>query len=305
LSESTTTVTSGETTLAGDSAKLKSSRSGAMRAFRELRRNPTALVGLVLLILLVLAALLADVIAPYAPTAISSREALQPPSRSHWLGTDHLGRDILSRILHGARISLRVGLISVGVGALFGGVAGLISGYYGRWIDFLIMRIAEIMLAFPRLLLALLIAFVLGPTLTNVMIAVGVAAIPEYARLIRGSVLSARENLYVDAARVVGCPDWIIMLRHVLPNVFAPLLVVATLGVAWAILAAASMSYLGMGAQPPTPEWGAMLADGRNYLRRAWWVVTFPGVAIMFTVLVINVVGDGLRDALDPRISDR
>ena len=285
-------------------AAKQNGRGGAARAMSELRRNPIALFGLALLVLLVLAAVFAGAIAPYSPTEISARDALQPPSWDHVMGTDNLGRDIFSRVLYGARISLRVGLISVGVGAVIGGLAGLISGYYRGWVDVVIMRLADVMLAFPRLLLALLISFVLGPSLTNVMIAVGVAAVPEYARLTRGSVLSARENLYVDAAHVVGCPDRIIMLRHVLPNVFAPLLVVATLGIAWAMLAAASLSFLGMGAQPPTPEWGAMLSDGRNFLRRAWWIVTFPGLAIMVTVLVINVVGDGLRDALDPRISD-
>ena len=285
-------------------AEKQRGRSGASRAAAEFRRNPFALLALALLVLLILAAVFADVVAPYSPTEISARDAIKPPSLDHLFGTDDKGRDILSRILYGARISLRVGLISVGVGAIVGGIAGLISGYYRGWVDFVIMRLAEVMLAFPRLLLALLVAFVLGPSLTNVMIAVGVAAVPEYARLIRGSVLSARENQYVEAARVVGCPDRVIMLRHVLPNVFAPLLVVATLGIAWAILAAASLSFLGMGAQPPTPEWGAMLADGRNFLRRAWWIVTFPGLAIMFTVLIINVVGDALRDALDPRITD-
>ena len=288
----------------GHRAEMQRGRSGASRAAAELRRNPYALLAFTLLVLLVLAAVFADVIAPSSPTEISARDAIKPPSRDHPMGTDNLGRDILSRTLYGARISLRVGLISVAVGAVVGGFTGLLSGYYRGWVDFLIMRLAEVMLAFPRLLLALLVSFVLGPSLTNVMIAVGVAAIPEYARLTRGSVLSARENLYVEAARVVGCPDRVIMLRHVLPNVFAPLLVVATLGIAWAILAAASLSFLGMGAQPPTPEWGAMLSEGRNFLRRAWWIVTFPGLAIMFTVLIINVVGDALRDALDPRITD-
>ncbi|MDP9365218.1 MAG: ABC transporter permease, partial [Chloroflexota bacterium] len=178
---------------------------------------------------------------------------------------------------------------------------GLTSGYYGRWVDTIVMRFVDIMLAFPGILLALALVSILGPSLTNLMIAVGVSSVPAYARLVRGSVLSAKENVYVEAARVVGCTDGMIMRRHVLPNVAAPVIVLATLGFATAILSAASLSFLGLGSQPPTPEWGRMLSEGRNYLREQWWIATFPGLAIMVTVLAMNLLGDGLRDTLDPR----
>jgi len=273
------------------------------RIWRELRTNQAAIAGLILLALLILVSALAPVLAPYDPVAISGSELLKPPSAAHWMGTDSLGRDIFSRILYGGRISLRVGLVSVGIGVVIGAAVGLISGYYTGWIDLVLMRLVDIMLAFPFFLLALMVVFILGPSLINAMIAVGISSVPGYARLVRGSVLSARENVYVDAARAIGCHHRMIMLRHILPNVVAPVLVVATLGVARAILSAAALSFLGLGAQPPTPEWGAMLSDGREYLRQAWWAATFPGLAIMVTVLAINMFGDGLRDALDPRLT--
>lgn len=273
------------------------------RIWRDLRRNEAAIVGAILLVVLALTAILAPVISPYSPIEIAPRKILKPPSSAHLLGTDALGRDILSRILYGARISLRVGFISVGIGAVIGSLIGLTSGYYSGWVDAILMRFVDIMLAFPFFLLALMIVFILGPDLTNAMIAVGLSSVPAYARLVRGSVLSARENVYVEAARAVGCRDRNIMLRHIVPNVVAPVLVVSTLGVARAILSAAALSFLGLGAQPPIPEWGAMLSDGREYLRYAWWAATFPGIAIMVTVLAINMLGDGLRDALDPRLT--
>jgi peptide/nickel transport system permease protein len=223
-------------------------------------------------------------------------------ARLYLLGTDHVGRDIFSRIIYGARISLRIGLISVGIAGCFGLLLGLISGYHGGWVDGLIMRVIDVMLAFPGILLALAIISLLGANLTNVMIAVGVSAIPAYTRLVRASVLSAKENLYVSAAQAIGCSTRLILCRHILPNVMAPVIILATLGVAGAILAASALSFIGLGAQPPTPEWGAILSDGRQYLRYAWWVATFPGLAIMITVLAINALGDGLRDALDPRM---
>jgi peptide/nickel transport system permease protein len=271
-------------------------------AARRLQRNRGAVAGLYLVLALVVVAVFAGRLAPHDPIKINPEAALRPPGRPFLLGTDTLGRDILSRLVHGARISLRVGLVSVGIAAALGTTLGLIAGYYGRWLDLGIMRFIDLLLAFPNVLLALAIIAILGPSIFNLMIAVGVSATPAYARLVRGSVLSAKENTYVEAARAVGCSDGLIIWRHILPNVLAPLIVLSTLGMAGAILTGAALSFLGLGVQPPTPEWGIMLSDGRNYLRRAWWITTFPGVAIMVTVLAINMLGDGLRDALDPRL---
>jgi peptide/nickel transport system permease protein len=242
---------------------------------------------------------------PYDPIAQDQTVLQKPPTWSHLMGTDILGRDVFSRVVAGAPISLQLGLISVSIATIFGGLLGLVAGYRGGTVDLLAMRVADVLLAFPSFLLALTLVFVLGASLTNAMLAVGIASIPGYSRTVRGSVLSTRENEYVLAARVVGGGDWRIMFRHVLPNVIAPLIVIATLGIPWAILTAASLSFLGMGAQPPTPEWGAMANDGRNYLSTAWWIATFPGLAIAVTVIAINLIGDGLRDALDPRLRRR
>lgn len=268
---------------------------------QRLSKSKVAMVGLLVLAVLAFVALAAPLISPYEPNAVAPRDALQPPSSTHLFGTDQYGRDVFSRVLYGARISLMVGFISVSIAVVAGTVMGLISGYYGRWVDTSVMRFVDIMLAFPGILLALALVSILGPSLPNLMIAVGISSVPAYARLVRGSVLSAKENVYVDAARVVGCSDAVIMRRHVLPNVVAPVIVLATLGVAAAILWAAALSFLGLGSQPPTPEWGRMLSEGRNYLREQWWIATFPGVAIMITVLAMNLLGDGLRDTLDPR----
>lgn len=269
---------------------------------RRLGRHPGAIAGGALLSLLVLVAVLAPWLAPHDPLEIRPDVALNPPGPGHWLGTDLYGRDVLSRIIYGSRISIRVGLVSVLIGATVGVSLGLVSGYYRGWVDTVIMRFIDAMLAFPSLLLALALVAVLGGSLMNVMLAVGISSVPGYTRLVRGTVLSARENVYVEAARAVGCPNWVIMWRHILPNVFAPVLVLATLGTASSIIVASALSFLGMGAQPPTPEWGLLLAEGRAYLRMAWWISTFPGLTIMLTTLAINLLGDGLRDALDPRL---
>jgi peptide/nickel transport system permease protein len=271
-------------------------------ARREFLRNPGAIVGLVAVGLIVLAAVLAPILAPFDPIATSTSESAAAPSIKHWMGTDVLGRDILSRVIFGARISLWLGLISVSIACAFGLLFGLTAGYYGGWAETLIMRGADMLLAFPSFLLALTILFALGQSLINVMIAVGIASIPGYTRIVRGSVLSAREQEYVTAARTIGCSDARLLARHILPNVVAPVIVISSIGIAWAIITAASLSFLGMGAQPPTPEWGAMVNDGMRYLNKAWWISTFPGVAIMIKVFAINLVGDGLRDALDPRL---
>ena len=270
--------------------------------WRQLRRNRAAMIGAVLISLEILIAVFAPVVAPYDPIEQSIYDALQPPSAAHWLGTDEVGRDILSRIIYGTRISLRVGLLAVGIGSAIGVTLGLIAGFYGKLADNLILRLMDIWLAFPGILLALAIIAVLGPSLFNVMIAVGLSAVPTYVRVTRSSVLSVREMEYVLGARAVGCPSRIIIWRHILPNVLPSLIVLTTLGIAGAILAAAALSFIGLGAQPPTPEWGAMLTVGRQFMRQAWWVTAFPGLAIMITVLGINLLGDGLRDALDPRL---
>jgi len=271
-------------------------------ALRRLRRNRGAIAGFYLVIILVAVAAFANRLSPYDPIHVTPDSALQPPGGKHPLGTDPLGRDVLSRLIHGARISLRIGLVSVGIAAVLGTTLGLLAGFYGRWLDLVVMRMIDLLLAFPNILLALAIIAILGPSIFNLMIAVGISATPGYARLVRGSVLSARENTYVEAAIAVGVPDSLIIWRHILPNVLAPVIILSTLGMAGAILTGAALSFLGLGVQPPTPEWGTMLSDGRNYLRKAWWITTFPGLAIMITVLSINMLGDGLRDALDPRL---
>jgi peptide/nickel transport system permease protein len=269
---------------------------------RQLRRNRAAVVGLVFIILEVVVALAAPWVAPYDPLDQSVREALKPPSRQHLLGTDAVGRDLLSRIIYGARISLRVGLIAAGISGIAGVFIGTVAGFRGGWLDEVIMRLIDILLAFPGMLLALTIIAVLGPGLFNVMIAVGIGSIPSFTRVARGQTLSVREEDYVLGARVVGCSDARIIFRYIVPNVLPTVIVLTTLRVATAILTAAGLSFLGLGAQPPTPEWGAILSAARIYLRQAWWFTTFPGLAIMITVLSINLFGDGLRDALDPKL---
>jgi len=273
-----------------------------MSAAIGLVRHRGALVGLVILAALAAMALAAPWISARDPIRTAPREALQAPGARFVLGSDQFGRDVASRVLHGARVSLLVGLISVSIAVGLGAPLGLVSGYYGGRLDALIMRVMDVMLAFPGILLALAIVSVLSPGLGNVMIAVGLSAVPGYARLVRATVLSAREHLYVEAARALGRRDGGILVRDILPNVVAPLIVTATLGLGGAILSAAALSFLGLGSQPPQPEWGRMLSEGRDYLREAWWISTFPGLGILLTVLAMNLVGDGLRDVLDPRL---
>jgi peptide/nickel transport system permease protein len=270
--------------------------------FRQLRRNHAAVAGAIILALEIILAVGAQTFAPYSPIEQDFSVALQGPTHAHLFGTDDVGRDLLSRIIHGARISLSVGLISVGIGSIAGVILGVIAGYYGGVVDTLLLRFMDVLLAFPGILLALAVVAVLGPGLYNVMIAVGFGGIPAYTRLARASTLSVRERDYVLAARAIGCPNGRIMGRYILPNVIPPVIVLATLGIAGAILTAAGLSFIGVGAQPPSPEWGAMLSLGRQYLQRAWWVTVFPGLAIMLTVLSVNMVGDALRDALDPKL---
>jgi peptide/nickel transport system permease protein len=280
--------------------------SGRLWGFlRALWNHQTGMIGGAILTILILIALFAPVVAPYPPNEANFDARVQSPSIGHPFGTDAIGRDVFSRIIHGARISLRSGIIAVAIAAAGGTLLGLVSGYYGGLIDAAIMRVTDLFLAMPAILLAMIFIFTLGPTLTNLMIAVGLSSIPYYTRTVRGSVLSARENVYVEAARATGASDGRVILRHVLPNVVAPVMVLATLGCGTAILAIASLSFLGLGAQPPTPEWGAIVSAGRDRLATAWWISTFGGIAIMITVLSINLLGDALRDIYDPRLRGR
>ncbi|MBM4429514.1 MAG: ABC transporter permease [Chloroflexi bacterium] len=271
-------------------------------AVRRLAKNKLAIAGLVIMCLFVLTAIFANWIAPYDPIAQDLPMRRRPPSQEHWLGRDDLGRDILSRIIFGARLSLQVGVLSVGFAIVVGAIIGAISGFLGGWMDNLIMRLMDIMLAFPALLLAIAIVTILGPGLLNMLYAIGIVSIPAYARIMRASVLSAKEQDYVTAARAVGVPSTRLLFRNILPNCLTPLIVQGTLGIGTAILDAAGLSFLGLGAQPPEPEWGAMLGQGRYSMFTAPHIVVFPGVAIMLTVLSFNLLGDGLRDALDPRL---
>jgi peptide/nickel transport system permease protein len=269
---------------------------------RNLRRNKGAQIGFVLVMLLVISAIAAPLLAPNDPLKMAIRDRLKPPTLVHPLGTDQLGRDILSRVLFGGRLSLILGIVSVVMGGSVGILIGLVSGYNGGWIDNLLMRFIDMLMAMPSILLAMTIAFALGPSLLNLMIAVGVGQSPTFARLIRGAVFSAKRTIYVEAARVTGCSSGRILFRHVLPNVIAPAVVLGTLSLASAILSAATLNYLGMGVQPPTPEWGNMISEGRDKLDIAWWVTVGPGAAVMMSVLGTNLLGDGLRDALDPKL---
>lgn len=270
--------------------------------WRRLKKNKLAVASLVFLTLLVLVALFAPYIAPYDPVNGVMAESLQAPGAKHLLGTDELGRDILSRIIFGARISLRVGLLAVAIALSAGTVLGSIAGYYGGKIDLVIMRFMDIMLSFPSLLLAIAFMTVLGRGVENAIIAISIVTMPEYARIVRGSVLSVKENEYVQAARAIGNRDAAIIFKHIMPNVMAPIIVRGTLGISTAILETAALGFLGLGVQPPAAEWGTMLGSGRGYLFNAPHLVYFPGIAITLTVMAFNLLGDGLRDALDPRL---
>ncbi len=269
--------------------------------WKKLRQQRLAMAGGGVLVLLVLTAVLAPVLAPHDPLEQNLYARLQPPSLDHPLGTDDFGRDILSRIIYGSRISLRIGGASIGAALVVGTLLGLWAGYWGGWADTLIMRFMDLLLAFPSILLAISIVAVAGPGIDNAIMAVSVVLIPQFARLVRSSVLTVRETAYVEAARALGASQMRIVLVGVLPNCMAPIIVQTTLGLGTAILDAAGLSFLGLGAQPPLPEWGAMLAGGRELLLDAPWVMTFPGLAIFVVVLAINLFGDGLRDALDPK----
>ena len=282
-----------------------STESPLGQVVRRLARNRGATAGGALLVALVGMATFAPLVARYDPIQTNYGDALVGPSFRHPLGTDRYGRDLFSRLVFGGRLSLTTGLVAVTIGASVGTLLGLPSGYYGGWLDDVVMRIMDVMLAFPGILFAMAIVAILGSSLTNVMIAVGISSIPGFVRLVRGSVLSAAEQIYVEAAQALGCRGGRIMGLHLLPNIVAPLFTYATLRVSVAIISVASLNFLGLGAQPPTPEWGVMLADGRDYMRDYWWLATFPGLAIMVTTLSINLFSNGLRDVLDPRLHRR
>lgn len=276
--------------------------SGARRAWYEFRRNRFALVGSVFIIFIALMGILAPIVSTHDPYKQSLRKRMKPPTTEHFMGTDELGRDVYSRLVHGARVSLFVGIVGTTAGVICGTIIGLISGFFGGWVDTLVMRVIDIMYAFPGIVLAILIVSVLGPSLQNLILVLAIWAVPSLSRIVRGNVLSLVEQDYVLAARALGAGRVRIMFLHLLPNTLAPIIVYATLGVAGAILTTAGLGFLGLGVQPPQAEWGNMLSNGRQYLRKAPLLMVFPGALISMTVISINLIGDALRDALDPYI---
>ena len=271
-------------------------------AFRRLVKSRGATSGGVIFGLFVFMALAAPLLTPYDPIRLNVVESLEPPSARHWLGTDQFGRDVLARVIYGARVSMAMGVVAVTISVVLGLALGLVSGYYRGTVDLLVMRLVDVMLAFPGILLALVIIAVLGPNLGSAMIAVGVSGMPLFVRVVRSSTLTVRALQYVEAAQAAGSGDARVLVRHVLPNVLTPVIVLVTLGIPAAIVAGAALSFLGLGVKPPTPDWGEMLSKGRAFMGTAWWLSTFPGLAIAVIVLAINRFGDGLRDALDPRM---
>lgn len=270
----------------------------------RLKRNRLAMVGGSVVLLLFLVSLCAPLLAPYNPNEINAWQVLSPPSWSHWFGTDELGRDVFSRVLFGARISLKVGLVAIGIAVVLGSLVGLAAGYYGGWVDTLLMRMVDIMLCFPAFFLILAIITFLEPSIWYIMIVIGLTGWMGVARLVRAETLTIREMDYIMAARCSGASDSRIILRHILPNALSPVLVAATLGVAGAILTESALSFLGIGVQPPTPSWGNILTSGKDYIEFAWWLSLYPGLAILITVLAYNLLGEGIRDALDPRTTN-
>jgi len=276
--------------------------SGARRAWYEFRRNRFALVGAVFMIFIAFMAIFAPIVSTHDPYKQSLRKRMKPPTAEHWLGTDEVGRDVYSRLVYGARVSLFVGVVGTAAGVVCGTIVGLISGFFGVWVDTLVMRVIDIMYAFPGIVLAILFVAVLGPRLFNLIIVLAIWATPTLSRIVRGNVLSLKEQDYIEAAMAIGAGRARIMFLHLLPNTLAPIIVYATLGVAGAILTTAALGFLGLGVQPPQAEWGNMLSNGRLYLRRGPLLMIFPGVLISVTVISINLIGDALRDALDPYI---
>ncbi|WP_312507509.1 nickel transporter permease [Lysinibacillus sp.] len=273
-----------------------------LEGWRSFKKSKVSLVGAGIVLFFILLAILGPYVAPQGINEQDLSKRLLAPSSEHWFGTDDFGRDIFSRIIHGARISLWVGFFSVVLSVIIGSLLGIIAGYYGKWIDTVISRIFDIMLAFPSMLLAIAVVSVLGPSLQNALIAIAIINIPNFGRLIRSKVLSVKEEEYIVSAKAIGMRDSRILFSHILPNSMTPIIVQGTLAIATAIIEAAALGFLGLGAQAPAPEWGKMLADARKYLLNAPWTMIFPGLAIMLTVLGFNLMGDGLRDALDPKM---
>jgi peptide/nickel transport system permease protein len=302
--QSSSGTTARQSTVKAQVFTARRSMSASRRVWLEMRRNRLAGVGLVFLTFVVLMAVFAPFVTPYEPQQQNLLFRNESPSRDHLLGTDDRGRDVLTRLAYGARISLFIGIVGTAGGVLAGTIIGVTAGYFGKWLDQLLMRLVDIMLAFPGILLALLIIAVLGPSIWNLIIAIAIWGTPTLARIVRGTVLSLREQEFVEAARAIGATPLRIMTVHLLPNSAAPIIVYATIGVAAAILTAAGLGFLGLGVQPPTAEWGQMLSGGRQYLRNAPHLVMVPGLAIFFTLLALNFIGDALRDALDPHITN-
>lgn len=282
----------------------KKKKSWFRLVWKRFLKNKLALAGLIVLSLIILMAVLADVFFDYEKDAIELNASirLQPPSAEHLLGTDEGGRDILARIVYGARVSLPIAFATIIVATIVGGLLGAIAGYGSKRVDNTIMRVMDIFLAIPSILLSIAIVSALGANMLNLLIAIAISNIPPFARIVRASVLSIRNEEYIEAAKLIGANDLRVTLRHILPNAMAPIIVQATLCIAGAILSIASLSFIGLGIQAPTPEWGSMLSTGRQFIRAAWWICTFPGVAIMLSILSLNLMGDGLRDALDPKL---
>ncbi|TMI93612.1 MAG: ABC transporter permease [Bacillati bacterium ANGP1] len=282
---------------------LSPNRPRERRAIALLGRlSPGALAGLVVFLVLCVPLIAPTWLAPYDPTAVSPNEIFQPPSFHHWLGTDQFGRDMLSRLISGTHVSMSLGVVSVSLSVLISLPLGIASGYYRGALDSVLMRLMDVVMAFPGILLALIIISILGPGLANAMIAVGIGEAPAYTRVVRSAALGVREQSYIEAARAIGAHDTRILWRYVLPNIIQPLIVISSVGFAVAIVIGSSLGFLGLGAQPPTAEWGTMVSEGRTYLRSQWWISAFPGATIGVSVLALNILGDALRDVLDPRL---
>lgn len=282
--------------------KRKQSRISMI--WHQLKKNKLAVVSLVVLVLVILVAILAPLLAPYPYEKQDSEQAYAPPNSEHLLGTDRLGRDILSRLIYGSRQSLQMGVIAVAIAAAIGITVGAIAGFYGGWIDNLCMRLLDIYQAVPMFLLCITLAAILGPSLRNAIIALGISMVPSYARLTRATVLTVRDKEYVEAARAINARDPRIILKHIIPNAMAPIIVEITMGIGSSILAGSALSFIGLGAQPPLPEWGTMIAEARSVMREHPTLALYPGICVMITVLACNLLGDGLRDALDPRLKN-